>query len=77
MKECKEIKTTIYELGNKWFVEIDITKDLYESWLWHCDYDIKMYVIGSKKIGDYNWFIGIVNENIDDYMKVYKEKYMF
>ena len=77
MKECKEIKTTIYELGDKWFVEIDITKDLYESWLWHCDYDIKMYVIGSKKIRDYNWFIEIVNENIDDYMEIYKEKYMF
>jgi len=46
----KEIKT--YDIGNKWFVDIEVwhgklTGDSrYDAWLYHSDYGVKMHLFG-------------------------------
>lgn len=58
------------------FVDIVELDDMYEAWLRHKNYGISDMMFGDpKEYGDLNWFLDLVEANLDEYEEGYMEEY--
>ena len=73
MKELN-IETHVYDLGNKFRLEITKEDNYYQSWLYHENYCWKMYLIGTQMIRDLPEFIKLCTYNIDDDIAYFERK---
>lgn len=74
----REIKETVYKLeyDNGFVIEISYGENDYvDFYLFHKRYGIKMHMFGIKQ-ENYNRLKEIAENNIDDYIEIYKEEYM-
>lgn len=68
------IKTTSYEIGTKFMVDIVETDNTYHAWIYRKDYGVKCLMFGvRKKQQKKASFILTVINNLPDYMNVYNE----
>lgn len=76
MKKAK-IKTSTYEVGNGFLVDIVVTESEHEAWIYHKDYGIKSMMWGglnsSETIED---FKALVEANVPEYAEDYMSEYM-
>lgn len=72
--ERTDIKIIRFEHGNFW-VDIVELEDWYEAWLQHKDYGISDMMFGLGKENDLDYFLEIVEVNLDEYEEGYIEEY--
>ena len=82
MKKTKEFNSITYKTFNGFYIDIVQRKnDMYDSWIYQESYGIKMYMFGME-IGTetgcktYNEFLSIVENNLEEYINIYREEYM-
>lgn len=70
----KEIKT--YKHGN-WRIDIETSKYMYNAWIYHKNYGIKLHMWGIEKKNDtYENFIKMVCEAIPEFTIQYENDFM-
>ena len=76
--EKLDLKTTAYNVGDGFCIDIVETDDLFEAWIYHIDYGIKEYMFGSLKSDktDYGVFVSMARNEFDDYRDDYYSEYM-
>lgn len=78
--KIKEFESKIYriEYGKNFIIEIYLMEnDIVEYWIFNKLYGIKMLMYSiNYKIYNKNELVEIVKGSIENYIKVYKEKYM-
>lgn len=75
IKEMKEVKCTVYDIGEGFFVDRIISNPLHESmttefWIYHEDYGIKSLMFGLPFKAE------VKGLDFDEYIELYKEDYM-
>lgn len=84
MTEVKDINTLTYKYKGGFMVDIIVTKDEFEAWIYHKNYGIKMLMWGEPKKNfrfgkpytqTFNDFKELVEFNIDEYAESYAEEY--
>ena len=75
MKEIY-VKTTVYDMGEGWRVDITEEIETYNAWIYYKDCGIKelMFGVGKDKI-DFDSFCDMVTANYEEYQDSYKEEY--
>lgn len=75
VEKCKIYRM---EYKNKFIIEIDTTEnDKFEFWIFNKNYGIKMLMFGINIYENHiNEIIEILERNINNYVNIYKEKYM-
>ena len=79
MRELRNIVTFTYELWNGFRADIVVEGDRIDSWLYHENIGIKMYIIGlDKNTSSVEAMADMIEAMIkeDGYMDEYKEEYM-
>lgn len=77
MKLLSNYKTTTFNAGGGFKVDIVETDTMFEAWLWHDNYGIKDYMFGYReKDMNIENFIILVEYNIANSKRYYKNRYM-
>lgn len=77
-EKVENVKIYRMEYKNKFIIEIDTTEnDKFEFWIFNKNYGIKMLMFGINIYENHiNEIIEILERNINNYVNIYKEKYM-
>ena len=91
MKELKDIKTKTFEVEhevyNGFMVDITESKEIFEAYLYHKDYGVKMSMFGTMKEAHKEYYgkaetLSSFSETVetalqfDDYIPLYIERYI-
>ena len=81
MKKIEEIKTTTYDAGDGWKVDITEMPGKYEAFLYPENCGVKMLMFSwPTEQNDGHWtverFIDLVEGNLPEYIATYKNEYM-
>lgn len=71
-----EVTTTTYQCINVFFVDIVQYGNKIEAWLYHRAYGVKSFMFGIKD-ATMDEMISMVKAELDGYMQLYEEDYMF
>ena len=73
-----DIKITVYETEDGFFVEVYKNNDILEFWICHQNYGIKEFMFGipEKYFNEGNTIEKLIKGNFDDYKKTYIKNYM-
>ena len=73
-----DVKITVYEMKDDFFVEVYKNNDIFEFWIYHRNYGIKEFMFGlpEKYFNEINTIENLIKGNFDDYKKTYIKNYM-
>ena len=77
MKEILNNQIIPHDMGNGWRIDIVVSEDTFEAWIYHSGYGIKELMFGiEKKTSTYQAFCDMVETNFEEYRNDYEDEYI-